>query len=98
MGERGGTMRATGHTIHVAREQWHLSWDHSIAPIAHIRSGDTIEFDLLDASCGQIGPDATIEAIRGLDFARVDQVNGPIYIEEAAPGDTLQVDILEMTP
>ena len=91
-------MAASGHTIHVAREQWHLSWDHSIAPIARIQSGDTIAFDLLDASCGQIGPDATVEAIRDLDFARVDQVDGPIYVEGAEPGDVLQVDLLELTP
>lgn len=91
-------MHTTGHTIHVAREQWQLAWDHSIAPIARIQSGDTVAFDLLDASCGQIGPDATIQTIRDLDFSRVDQVNGPIYVEGAEPGDTLRVDILAMEP
>lgn len=90
-------MRA-GRTIHVAREQWHLQWDNSITPIARIRSGETVEFDCLDASCGQIGPDATVETIRSLDFARVDQVNGPIYVEDAAPGDTLQVEFLDLRP
>jgi acetamidase/formamidase len=91
-------MRATGYTIHVAREQWHLAWDHSIPPIATVQSGDTIAFDLLDASCGQIGPDATVDTIRALDFARVDQVNGPIFVEGANPGDTLQVEFLDLQP
>lgn len=91
-------MQAAGRTIHVAREQWHLQWDNSIAPLARIRSGETVEFDCLDASCGQIGPDATIEAIKSLDFSRVDQVNGPIYVEDAAPGDTLQVEFLDLRP
>src|SRR5450432_1130814 len=88
----------TGRTIHVHRNQFHLSWDNSIAPIVTIRSGDVVEFDLLDAAGGQIGPDSTIEAIHTLDFARVDQVNGPIYVEGAQPGHTLQIDILDLQP
>lgn len=91
-------MRPVTATIHVARDQWHLAWDNSIAPIQRIQSGDVVEFDLLDAACGQIGPDSTIDAIKGLDFSRVDQVNGPIYVEGAAPGDTLQIEILDLQP
>ncbi len=88
----------TGRTIHVARQQWHLAWDHSIPPIAHIASGDTVAFDCLDASCGQIGPDATAETIQSLDFSRVDQVNGPIYVEGAEPGDTLELEFVDFQP
>jgi acetamidase/formamidase len=91
-------MRSVAQTIHVARDQWHLKWDHSISPIATIASGDVIDFNLLDASCGQIGPDATVETISNLDFSRVDQVNGPIYVTGAEPGDTLQVEILDVRP
>ncbi len=89
---------ATGRTIHIHRHQWHLAWDHSIPPIATISSGETVNFDLLDASCGQIVSDSTVEAIRTLDFSRVDQVNGPIYVEGAAPGDTLEVEFLDLQP
>ena len=87
-----------GRTIHVRSDQWHLAWDHTIPPIATIASGETVSFDLLDASCGQIGARSTVEAIRALDFSRVDQVNGPIHVEGAAPGDTLEVEFLELEP
>lgn len=87
-----------GRTIHVHRDQWHLAWDHSIAPVATIQSGETVSFDLLDAACGQIVAESTVEAIRNLDFSRVDQVNGPIYVEGAAPGDTLEVEFLDLQP
>jgi acetamidase/formamidase len=83
-------------SIHVHRDQYHLAWDHAIAPIATIRSGDSIAFDLLDASCGQIDPSSTVDTIRTLDFARVDQVNGPIFVEGAQPGDTLEVEFLDI--
>src|SRR5581483_7535988 len=85
-------------TIHIHRDQWHLAWDNSIPPLATIRSGETVSFDLLDASGGQITAESTLETLRALDFSRVDQVNGPIYIEEATPGDTLEVEFLELQP
>ena len=85
-------------TVHVAREQYHLAWDNSIAPIARVASGAVVAFDLLDAAGGQLTADSTVEGIRTLDFARVDQVNGPIYVEGAEPGDTLQVELLELQP
>lgn len=88
----------TGRTIHIHKNQYHLAWDNSIQPIATIQSGETVEFDLLDASCGQIGPESTIQAIQNLDFSNVDQVNGPIYVEGAQPGDTLEVEFLDLRP
>jgi acetamidase/formamidase len=91
-------MQPLAATIHVAREQFHLKWDNSLAPIARIPSGGVVEFDLLDAAGGQIHADSTVEAIKTLDFSRVDQVNGPIYIEGAEPGDTLQIELLDLQP
>jgi acetamidase/formamidase len=85
-------------TIHVSRDRYHLAWDNSIAPIATIASGECVEFDLLDASCGQIDPTSTAETIRTLDFARIDQVNGPIAVDGAMPGDTLEIEFLEIEP
>ena len=64
-------MTEAQRTIHIHRNQWHLAWDHSIPPIATIRSGETVSFDLLDASCGQIVQASSVEAITNLDFSRV---------------------------
>ncbi|MGH2515279.1 MAG: acetamidase/formamidase family protein, partial [Ktedonobacterales bacterium] len=91
-------MSTVKRTIHVAREQFHLAWDNQIAPVARIASGEEVSFDLLDASCGQITSASTVEAIASLDFGRVDQVNGPIYVEGAAPGDTLRIELLDFQP
>jgi acetamidase/formamidase len=91
-------MTETRRTIHIHRDQWHLAWDHSIAPVASLQSGETVSFDLLDASCGQIVEQSTIDALRSLDFSRVDQVNGPIYVEGAQPGDALEVEFVDLQP
>ena len=91
-------MQHSSRSIHVARHQWHVQWDNRIPPIARVQSGDVVEFDCLDASCGQIGIDASVDSIRTLDFGRVDQVNGPIYVEGAEPGDTLEIELLDLRP
>ncbi|TFK49618.1 Formamidase [Heliocybe sulcata] len=84
-------------SIHsVKREQCHLAWDNSIPPVARIKSGESVSFDCLDASNGQIDPASTVATLRSLVFSRLDQVNGPIYVEDAQPGDTLQVDVLSI--
>jgi acetamidase/formamidase len=85
-------------TIHVAREQHHLAWDPAIEPVATIGSGEVVAFDCLDASNGQLTAESTTESLADLDFAGVDQVNGPIAVDGAEPGDTLQVELLEFEP
>jgi acetamidase/formamidase len=70
--------------------------DRSIPPVARIKSGEEITFECLDASNGQIDKHSTIEHIKALVFAEIDQVNGPVYVDGAEPGDVLQVDVLEV--
>jgi acetamidase/formamidase len=84
----------TSPAIHVSRDQFHLAWDPAIEPIETVESGAVVEFDLLDASGGQLTAASTVEDLARLDFDRVDQVNGPIAVVGAEPGDTLQVDLL----
>ncbi|KAF8582457.1 Acetamidase/Formamidase [Ramaria rubella] len=84
-------------SIHsVKRAQSHLAWDNSIQPVITVNSGETVSFDCLDASNGQITATSTTSAIAEFIFAQLDQVNGPVYINGAAPGDTLQIDVLSV--
>ncbi|KAF9002159.1 hypothetical protein BDQ17DRAFT_1357526 [Cyathus striatus] len=84
-------------SIHsVKRAHTHLAWDNRIPPVIHVQSGDTVTFDCLDASNGQITKESTTETIRSLVFSQLDQVSGPVYVQGAAPGDTLQVEVLSV--
>lgn len=90
-------MTTHARTIHqVVREQRHLAWDNSIAPVLRIASGDTVQIDAVEASGGQLGPHSTVQDIATLDFAACDPVQGPVYVEGAEPGDTLQIEVLEL--
>ena len=84
--------------VHVGRDQNHLAWDPAIPPVATVGSGDEVEFDCLDASNGQLTADSTTDDLATLVFDQVDQVTGPVAVEGAEPGDTLQVDLLEFSP
>jgi len=68
----------------------------SIPPVITIQSGDTVSFSCLDASNGQITKDSTVAAISSLVFSQLDQVSGPVYVQGALPGDTLQVDVISV--
>ena len=85
-------------TIHVSRDQNHLAWDPAIPPVATVESGEVVAFDCLDASNGQLTPDSTTESLETLVFDQVDQVTGPVEVVGAEPGDTLQIDVLELVP
>ena len=85
-------------SVHVARDRNHLAWDPAIPPVASVGSGEVVEFDCLDASNGQLTADSTNDDLAKLDFSRVDQVNGPVEVAGAEPGDTLQVELLEFAP
>ena len=85
-------------TVHVPREQNHLAWDPAIPPVASVASGEVIEFDCLDASNGQLTASSTVGDIATLIFDQVDQVNGPVEVRGAEPGDTLQIDLLDFSP
>lgn len=85
-------------SVHIGRDQYHLAWDRSIEPIVTVASGSIVEIDALDASCGQITAASTVADIATLDFSRVDQVNGPIGVDGAEPGDSLEIELLEFQP
>ncbi len=89
---------ASKPAFHVGRNQWHLAWDKSVPPIATIGSGDIVEFDALDASNGQITAASVAADIAAMAFDQVDQVAGPIFVDGAQPGDTLEVELLSFEP
>ena len=89
---------ATTPVVHIARDRSHLAWDPAIPAVETVESGSVVEFDMLDASGGQLLATSVIEDLGRLDFDKVDQVNGPVAVVGAEPGDTLQIDLLEFEP
>jgi acetamidase/formamidase len=89
-------MRSSGHTIHGAHH--HFGWDRSIPPVLTVAPGATIEFECIDAGGGQVSRNSTAASLTTLDFARVNPVTGPVYVEGAKPGDALKVTVQAFRP
>lgn len=87
-----------GSTIHLGREQSRFNWSRDYEPATTVTSGAEVHLEILDASGGQITSGADSSAVSALDFARVNPVTGPVYIEGARAGDVLQIDILNLAP
>jgi acetamidase/formamidase len=73
-----------------------LTCAHSIPPALHVKSGEEITFDCIDASNGQITANSTVETLSTIDMALFNPVNGPVFVDGAQPGDTLQIDVLRI--
>jgi acetamidase/formamidase len=81
--------------------QW--GWfDNAQPPVLRVNSGDTIVMETMMHSHNQVVPGTTIEQIKKLrtDFPGrgPHTLTGPIYIEEAQPGDVLKVRLNRIVP
>jgi acetamidase/formamidase len=91
------------HLLPATMETTQWGWfNNAQPPVLHVNSGDTIVFETMMHSHNQVVPGATIEQIKKL---RTDYpgrgphtLTGPVYIEEAEPGDVLKVHIDKIVP
>src|SRR5215470_18068097 len=91
------------HVLPATLETTQWGWfDNSQPPVLRVHSGDTIILETMMHSHNQVVPGATIEQIKKLrtDFPGrgPHTLTGPIYIEEAQPGDVLKVTINKIVP
>ncbi|MEK1889125.1 MAG: acetamidase/formamidase family protein [Phyllobacterium sp.] len=84
------------HTIHRARH--HFGWNRDFEPALIAKAGETIHFECLDSSGGQLSKGATLDTLANLDFGKINPVTGPVYVEDAQPGDALKVTLRRFVP
>jgi acetamidase/formamidase len=84
------------HTIH--REHIHHGWNNAFPARLRIAPGQTVQFETVDASSGQLTRTSTTADLEKLDLARVNPVTGPVYIDGAQPGDALKITVLSFRP
>jgi len=84
------------HTIH--RAQHNFGWNKGFEPAVVVKPGETVHFECLDSSGGQLGRDATLNTLSNLDFGKINPVSGPVYVESAKPGDALKVTLRKFIP
>src|SRR5262245_44086035 len=81
---------------HLDDRQPHAFWDRDYPPRVRIKSGDTVVFETLEASCNQVTPQSPHEVLAALDFGTIHPLTGPVYVEGAEPGDALEVEVVSL--
>jgi len=91
------------HLLPATLETTQWGWfDNSQAPVLRVNSGDTVVLETMMHSHNLVVPGTTIEQIKKLrtDFPGrgPHTVTGPIYVEEAQPGDVLKISLNKIVP
>jgi acetamidase/formamidase len=84
------------HTIH--KDHIHHGWNNAFPPAITIAPGESVSFETMDASSGQLSRTSTAADLAKLDLGRVNPVTGPVFIDGAKPGDALKVTVLSFKP
>jgi acetamidase/formamidase len=84
------------HTIH--SHCHHCGWNALFPPVLRIAPGESVDFEVFDASGGQLSPSSAVADVATMDFGKINPVTGPVYIDGAEPGDVLKVTLLSFKP
>jgi formamidase len=76
----------------------HNRWHPDIPPVLTVEPGDEVLMETRDGGDLQITRDSSLDDVSGLDLNAIHPLTGPVYVNDAEPGDLLVVDILEVTP
>jgi acetamidase/formamidase len=88
--------KRTGLGHRLTRERVHYAWDNGIPPMLTIDPGETVVFETRESSDGRITRDTSRANPPTKERAPGHPLTGPVYIRGARPGDTLEVEILEL--
>ena len=73
--------------------QTHNKFSKTIKPVLTVKSGSVIEVLTEEATDGQFNLNSTAEDVKNLKFDPIHPLTGPVYVEEAEPGDILAVTL-----
>ena len=82
---------------HLDASRVHHDWDAAREPVLEIASGDVVHFDLPITGDGQVDESSTAATVVW-DFETIYNLGGPVRVEGARPGSTLEVEVLALTP
>ena len=79
------------------RHSVHHVWNMELEPAVVVDSGDIIHFDIPMAGAGQVFEGASIHDAK-FDFDTIYNLLGPVSVQGARPGDTLEIEIIALEP
>jgi formamidase len=84
--------------LHTQSDKGHNRWHPSIPPVLRLDPGDEVSLDTIDAMDCQIDLSGAPANPSSWDLGAAHPLTGPIWINDAQPGDLLEVHLLEIEP
>ena len=81
--------------VTITKEHVHFTFSGSHKPVQTVPSGSTVRFETYDCFYNQLLPEGA--DITNIDSSKANAATGPLCVEEALPGDTLKIEILDIT-
>ena len=75
----------------LSSDQTHNRWSSAIEPVLTVPSGSVIKVGTEEASDQQLDVNSTLEDLANLSFDPIHPLTGPVYVENAEPGDVLKL-------
>ncbi|SMD35075.1 Acetamidase/formamidase [Reichenbachiella faecimaris] len=89
MSEKGKPEVVPEYTLPATHK--HNKWSRTIAPVLSVPSGAIVEAFTEEATDAQLNVNSTVNDMANVSFDPIHPLTGPIYVEEAQPGDVLAV-------
>ena len=89
-------MATVGIDHKVTRDQIVWGFGPEMEPVLEVEPGSVVTFETNDCFTGQIQSESDL--VTEIDFERVNSATGPVAVKGAEPGDSLVVEILDLTP
>lgn len=92
------TIPKLGRTVHLGAERAQVGLSNEFAVIAEVATGTELTIALREPSDGQITRNSTIADVHRVDGDKCNPATGLVRVDDAKPGDVLQVDLLAIEP
>ena len=76
----------------------HNRWHPDIPPILRVAPGEVVTLETRDAFDGQFTASSVAGDVGKADLSPVHPLTGPVYVEDAEPGDLLEIELIRMDP
>lgn len=81
--------------IRISNEQVIYAMSRDNQPVATVKSGSEVVFETCDCFSDQITAEDTV--FQALDWQRINPATGPVFVDDAQPGDVLRVTIKQIS-
>ena len=75
----------------------HFKWSPSLKPVLYVNDEQELIVKIPDSSTLQINRNSSTDDMSRIDSSKLDAAVGPIYVNGAAPGDVLEVKIMDLS-